>query len=483
MKKKLIIFFLPLLMVIGCKRDLTSINIDPKNPKVVPSASLFTGAQKSLANLLTSSNVNTNIFRLIVQYWTETTYTDESNFDLTTRQIPRQVWNGIYTNVLANLREAKKVILTDVTDPAIQKNQLAVAEIMEIYTWYYLVTTFGNVPYSQALNIEVTQPKYDDQKTIYYDLLSRLDVAIGNLNASAASFGSADLIYGGDISSWKKFANSFKLKMGMTIADYDNAKAQSVVESAVQAGVFTSNADNATFQFLSGPPNTNPIWVDLVQSGRKDFVATNTIVNKMKALNDPRIPYYFTYDGSGSDYSGGTPGASNNYSTFSKPSGPNLVSTSIGKITNADFPALLLSYDEVEFFLAEAVERGYNVGGTAVQHYNNAITASILWWGGTQVQAAAYLAQPGVAYDSTNWKKSIGDQKWLALYNRGWDEWIEWRRLDYPQLVAPSTANSVIPLRFTYPIPEQNLNTANYNAAATAIGGDKVNTKLFWDIY
>lgn len=481
--KKLIIAFLPLLMVVSCKKDLTSINTNPKAPAGVPSSSLFTGAQKTLTDILTSSNVNTNIFRLIDQYWTETTYTDESNYDLTTRQIPRQLWNGLYRDVLANFEEAKKVAQTDVKDAATQKNDLAVTEIMEVYTWYYLVTTFGNIPYTQALNTTLTQPKYDDQKTIYYDLLTRLDAAIGNLDVSGESWGGADLIYGGDVAAWKKFANTFKLKMGMTIADYDNAKAKATVESAVAAGVFTSSADNAQFNYLAGPPNTNPVWVDLVQSGRKDFVATTTLVNKLKSLNDPRTPYFITYDASGSDYSGGTPGASNNYATFSKPSGPKLVPGSIGKVTNPDFPALLLSYDEVEFFLAEAVERGYNVGGTAAQHYYNAITASIIWWGGTPAQAAAYEAQPAVAYSSANWKQKIGEQKWLALYNRGWDEWIEWRRLDYPQLVAPSDAQSDIPLRFTYPIPEQNVNTTNYKEASAAIGGDAVTTKLFWDKY
>jgi hypothetical protein len=479
--KKLIIALLPLLLVVSCKKDLTSINTNPKAPKVVPSSSLFTGAQKTLTDLLTSSNVNTNIFRLVVQYWTETTYTDESNFDLVTRQIPRQMWNGLYRDVLANFEQAKKVAQTDVKDATTQKNDLAVTEIMEIYSWYYLVTTFGNIPYKEALKPTITQPKYDDQKTVYYDLLTRLDAAIGNLDESGESWGGADIIYGGNVTAWKKFANSFKLKMGMTIADYDNAKAQSTVESAVAAGVFTSSDDNAQFNFLSGPPNTNPVWVDLVQSGRKDFVATSTLVDKLKALHDPRTPYFITFDASGSDYSGGTPGASNNYATFSKPSGPNLVAGSVGKVTNADFPALLLSYDEVEFFLAEAVERGYNVGGTAAQHYNNAVTASILWWGGTTTQANTYLAQPGVAYNSANWKQLIGEQKWLALYNRGWDEWIEWRRLDYPQLVTPPTADTDIPLRFTYPIPEQNVNTANYKEASTAIGGDNVATKLFWD--
>ncbi|HET7897446.1 MAG TPA: SusD/RagB family nutrient-binding outer membrane lipoprotein, partial [Flavisolibacter sp.] len=424
--------------------------------------------------------VNTNIFRLIVQYWTETTYTDESNFDLNTRQIPRQIWNGLYRDVISDLRAAKSYIPgeSQSSDPqanaAIIKNRQAQAEIMEIVAWYYLVTTFGDIPYTEALDVETPQPKYDNQKTIYMDLLTRMDAAIASINTNYGGFGSADLLYAGSTTAWKKFANSFKLKMGMTIADSDPAKAKSVVESAVASGVFTSGADNAQFNYLSGPPNTNPIWVDLVQSGRKDFVVTRTIVDQMLALDDPRVNDYFTLNGAGTDYSGGTPGASNNYATFSKPS---------TRITNPDAPALLLSYDEVEFFLAEAAQRGFNVPGTAVQHYNNAITASILWWGGTPAEVTAYLAKPAVAYNPANWQQSIGIQKWIALYNRGWEEWIEWRRLDYPQLVKPSSAQSVIPLRYTYPIPEQNVNTANYKAAVTAMGGqDVVATKLFWDV-
>lgn len=476
MKKFLLIFLLPLLSLVACKKDLTSINVDPKSPLTYPSGAFFTSAQKSMADLMASTNVNTNIFRLIVQYWTPTTYTDEARFDLGTRQIPRQIWNGLYRDVLRDLREAKKLIPTQVTDETTQQNQLAIAEIMEVFTWYYVVTTFGDVPYTDALNVETTQPKYDDQQTIYMDLLSRLDAAIADLDESGDSFGESDIIYGGDVAAWQLFANSFKLKMGMTIADVDNAKAKEVVESAVAAGVFTSNADNAEFQYLPGTPNTNPLWVDLVQSGRKDFVVANTLINTLKALNDPRLDEFATTDNTGTGYSGGTPGESNNYATFSKQG---------DAFIDPELPNIFLSYDEVEFFLAEAVERGYNVGGTAKEHYDKAVTASIVYWGGTQGEAAAYLAQPSVNYTTAagNYKQKIGDQKWIALYNRGWDEWIEWRRLDFPALVKPPSAQSVIPLRFTYPVPEQNLNRANYDAAAAAIGGDLVSTKLFWDVF
>ena len=461
------------LVTAGCKKNITNLNIDPKNPSSAPSYALFTNAQHTLVNTLTSSNVNLNIFRLIVQYWQETTYTDESNYDLGTRSINDAVWNALYRDVLRDLQEAKTLIPKDVLDANVQKNEIAIADIMQIVTWYYLVTTYGNIPYSEALNIDNTFPKYDDAKTIYNDLLTRLDADIAALSTSAGSYAAADIIYGGNVAAWKKFANSFKVKMGMTIADDNNAKAKTTVESAVASGVFTSNADNAEFAYLSSPPNTNPIWVDLVQSGRKDFIASEAIIEEMKNLDDPRLDDYFTEDAVG-DYSGAVAGAGGNYATFSKPD---------ETITAPDFPALLLDYSETEFFLAEAVERGYNVGGTAQQHYNNAITASVVYWGGTVAEANAYLSQPIINYATApgTYKQKIGVQKWIALYNKGWDAWIEWRRLDYPQLTPAVDAQSVIPLRYPYPVNEQNVNGTNYEDAAAAIGGDLVSTRLWWD--
>jgi hypothetical protein len=102
----------------------------------------------------------------------------------------------------------------------------------------------------------------------------------------------------------------------------------------------------------------------------------------------------------------------------------------------------------------------------------------------SETESVNYLTNTAVAYSSAsgNYKEKIGTQKWIALYNRGLEGWTEWRRLDYPQLVAPSTALTVIPLRFTYPVNEQNLNKSNYDAAAAKIGGDNVATKLFWDV-
>ncbi len=141
-----------------------------------------------------------------------------------------------------------------------------------------------------------------------------------------------------------------------------------------------------------------------------------------------------------------------------------------------------MDYPEVEFYLAEAAQRGYNVGGTAGEHYNTAITASIEYWGGTEAQAMLIFHNQQVAYDAANWRKSIGTQFWLAMFDDPFEGWSVWRKFDAPKLNLPAIEQLPVPLRYTYPINEQNLNEANYNAASDAIGGDDQQTPLFWDV-
>lgn len=472
MKTRLMTYTAVALFATACS-DITELNVDTKRPTSIPAETLITSAEKQLSDNLASSSVNTNIFRLLSQQWTQTTYTDESNYDLATRNIPQTMWHNYYRDVLRDLLEAKNIITADISVPAgVKTNQLAIEEILEIYSYSVLVTTFGDIPYTQALDANNPQPTYDDAKTVHADLLKRIDAAIAKFDVAEGSFGGSDLLFGGDVAKWKTFANSLKLRLGMIIADVDPATAKTVVESAAK-GAITSPEDDALFYYLGAPPNTNPVWVDLVQSGRKDYVASNTMLNMLVSLNDPRVGAFYTTDAKGG-YSGGTYGASNNYATFSK----------IGSaLLSADLPNSLIDCEEVEFLLAEAVERGFNVGGTAAEHYNKAIKASFGTWGISDADYATYIAQPSVAYATAtgDWKQKIGTQKWLASYNRGFVAWTEWRRLDYPALKPGANALTGIPVRYTYPVSEQNLNKANFTSAASAIGGDKISTKLFWD--
>jgi len=479
--KKLLIFFILAFSVAACTDDFEEDLVDPRSPVEVPAVGLFSNAQRNLVDQMTTPSVNSNIFRLLSQQWANTTYPEESRYDIVTRNIPQNFWFTLYRDVLMDLRESRNIVTADqtITDEAQRANQLAMIEIMEVYTWSVLVNTFGDIPYSEALNPEDITPAYDDAATIYADLFVRLDAALASLNAEGATsagsgaFEDADFIYGGDVESWVKFGNSLKLRLAMTVADVDETTAKAAVEEAAPH-VFTSAADNAAFQYTATTPNVNPVWTNLVQSGRNDFVPANTFVNVMDALNDPRMSEYFTEFAPG-EYRGGIYGANNPYANFSHVN---------RAITAPDVEGLLLSYNEVEFYLAEAAARGFSVSGTAGEHYNTAIKASMDYWGVPQAEANAYLAQPEVAWSSGgNFRQQIGIQKWIALYNRGFEAWTEYRRLDYPQLQAPEDAEyDIVPVRYPYPPTESTLNGANVQTAASAIGGDKATTKIFWDV-
>ncbi|NTW32298.1 MAG: SusD/RagB family nutrient-binding outer membrane lipoprotein [Bacteroidetes bacterium] len=483
--KKILTILLVIFVFSSCKK-LEDYNKNTKDPIAVSGESLFTGAQKNLFDQMVSTNVNYNVFRFFVQYWTETTYVDEVNYDLVTRTIPDNHWDKLYRDVLKDFDESGKIItatsyLIIDPSPAVKKNKLAIVEVMKVFTMSILVETFGDVPYFGALDINNVLPVYDKGIIIYTDLISRLNVAIADMDPTFGSFDDADNMYQGDVASWIKFANSLKLRMGLLLSDVDAALAQTTVEAAA-AGVFTSNTDNARIIYLSAQPNSNPVYNDVIASGRRDFVAANTFVDSLNNLNDPRRQFYFTQiDTSSFDtivklaYVGGKYGRSNSYRKYSH----------IGtKLVQPTFEGTILDYSEVEFLLAEAAARGFNVGGTPESHYNAAINASMDYWGVATADADAYLADPRIAYSTAfgTYKQKIGLQKWIALYNRGFEAWTSWRMLDYPLLEAPPSAKSDLPVRYTYPILEQTLNGTNYQNASTAIGGDNVTTKLFWDL-
>jgi hypothetical protein len=487
MKSKSIIILALIALLASCTDKFEEFNTDVKNPATVTGEALFSNAELELVDQVSSTDVNLNIFKLISQYWTETTYTDEANYDIVTRTIPDNIFQEYYVGndatksggFLQDLKSAAVIITKSnpsTPDGQVAKsNKLAIIELLTAYSYQNLVDIFGDVPYSEALDIKNIAPKYDDAATIYQDLINRVTAAVTSLDSTSGSFGTADLIYGGDVGSWRRFGNSLKLRLGITLADVNPSLSKATVEAAVAGGVFTSNAHNATLPYL-GAIHVNPIYEDVVQSGRDDFVAANTIVNLMNSRADPRRPFYFTQ--AAGTYVGGVYGASSPYTQYSHIA---------DAIVAPNFPGILLTYDEVLFYLAEAAARGYSVGGTPDVFYNSAIIASITFWGGTPANAAAYLATPAVAYATApgSWQQKIGTQSYIAFYTRGLEGFNQWRRLDYPVFNVPPAVTSYaeIPKRFTYPVNEQTLNKANYDAASAKIaGGDKLSSRVFWDV-
>lgn len=477
MMKKIFIFMLPAILLVSCVKSLDDYNIDKKNPSEVTAGSLFANATKAISDIITTPNVNSNVFRYWMQQWTSTTYQDEPRYDIVTRNIPLNFWTPFYREALMDLKNSKMTLEADAfLNVDIKANQIALTEIMSVYAWTVVVNTWGDVPYSEALQLdEFGQPKYDDAKTIYTDLFARLDAAIASIKPAVEGFGASDLIYHDDLDKWLKFANSLKMKMAITLADVDPATAQAAY-TASQAKAFTSSADNAAFVYQSAAPNNNPVSNNVVApfTSRKDYVIGATIVDKMIQLADPRMDFYFK-DKIEGVYKGGSIGSN---SPFGSNSHIN------DRITNPSFEALLLDYSEVLFIKAEAAARGW--GGVANALYADAISASMEYWEVPAPAITIYLARPDVNIPITvaNYKEVIGNQKWLALYNRGYDAWVEWRRLDFPELLPAQNPKGPFPTRLTYITSEYTLNKTQVAAAAAKItGGDKADSKVFWDVF
>ncbi len=475
--KKIFLFILPVVLLgSACTKDITRFNDPTKQPSVVPAGPIFTYATKQLSDMMSDCS-NNNSFRHMVQYWSQTIIQDATIYNFNSTRMNDLWWNRMYI-VLSNLKNCDSILATpSLVAPAIIKNERAINDIMSVYVWNVLVNSFGNVPYSQALDYNNLFPKYDDAKTIQQDLEKRLAADLVALDPNSASFASTeDLFYGGKVSSWVAFGNSLMMKMAMTLADVDDANSKTLVEAA-SPNAFQSGATDAVWKYYA-QPNNNPTYQAIVLAGRQDFIGCSTLVDTLKSRNDPRLPGFFTTNSAG-QYQGTREGETQGV-IFANESKPSL------RISKDTTSYLFMDYIDMEFYRAEAIERGYNVGGTAEQHYNTAVTASILYWGGSATDAANYLARPDVAYTTAygTWRQKIGLQKWIALYNRGFDSYTDLRRFDYPIMITPIAPISGFPNRLPYPSStynEQSLNGANYTQAAAAIGGDKPETKLYWD--
>jgi len=468
--KKLLFAAAAALAITSCTSDLSDLNVNGKAPESVPSGALFANAVMGYYDFDAVQNVNLNNLRLWSQHWTQTTYVDESNFQLNERDVNGSTFVRMYVTVIRDCEEARTAVMNGPESAAAKAASVAAIEVMEVMAYQYLVDLFGDVPYSEALS-ETNVPKYDAGSAIYADLLARLDAATADLSGSN-TFGSSDIIYGGDAAAWKKAANSLMLRMAVRMIGYDAAAAKSWGEKAIAGGVFTSSADDMRLYYSSAPPHTHPMWETLVQSGRTDYVASATLGDVLNGLADPRRAGFFKNLGGSDSVTGAPHGFQVNYYDYSQPG---------TALEDPTWSHAAISYVEVEFLMAHAAVAGWAGASDAATHYENGIRASIEEWGGSSADADAYMANPLVAFSSATAATQIGVQKWIAMYSNAFEAYAAVRMYDLPMQTA-ALAGTVTPTRYSYPLDEYSLNTTNVNAAAANYGGDDTFAKVFWDM-
>lgn len=476
MKKLLIPSFLlfAIVLLASCRKELERINKNPNEPTTVQPDYLLSNGIKANVDTYWGPDAAMDGSLLYVQYWSKIQYTDADRY-IAGAAGTQTVWSNFYAQGIEDF-----TTLAQLGDSLHNPNYKAVAVIMRSWIFQQLTDLYGDIPYKQAGQIaNYLTPVYDSQKDVYAGLLAELKGAVATLTPGSNNI-DGDILLGGDITRWKQFANCLRLRIALRIADRDNAAAKAVFDEVTAAGADALLPKDAVVKLnYLASPNQNPVGRN--RETRNDYRISKSIVDKLKALNDPRLSIYATVPKDTNVIIGVTNGLPSDSAArlgFSKTSDAGAVFTA----TTA--PAVLFSYAEQQFILAEAAQRGL-AAGTAAVLYNQAVTASFAQYGLAETAAIAYLAQPGVLYDAVNFRKSIGEQKWLALFGQGVEAFTEWRRLDYPQL-QPAYAGALggkMPLRFKYPSSEQSLNGTNYKAAVARQGADLLTTKLWFDVY
>ncbi len=460
--------------ITGCKKFL-DINDNPNAPSDADVTLLLPSAQAA------SGFVLGNQFQIYGsiwgQYWTQSPgasqYRSIDQYSINASSFDRP-WRALYTNALQDLQA---VIRKSEGAPQ-YKQYAAIAYIMKGYTFQMLTDAFGDIPVKEANNTDITNPHYDAQEIVYDSIFTFINKGLSLIDVNTeATPHEDDIIFGGHMDQWQRFANTLKLRAFIRLSNVaGTAMADSVAK--LQTAALLQQDAKITYSTTGG--NQNPLFSEILALGRTvNLAASATAVNAMNANNDPRVKVFYTVDttNGANTVSGIAQGNYNNVPQGTRFSAPTIV---VGADPKNDQSALapvkLISAAESYFLQSEAVARGW-LTGDAKTLYQQGITASFTSYTidpGTYIttQVAAFPAAPADQI------KAIITQKYFAMCgNQGFEAWSEWRRTGFPDFFTPSKVSSLggttMPARLLYPNTEVTQN-ANFPGLVP------VATKVWW---
>lgn len=408
----------------------------------------------------------------------------------------------------------------------------------------------------------ISTPKYDTVEELYNWFFEELTACEALLGTGTDNISGDVTSMGGDVAQWKKYANALRMRYAMRISDVNPQKAQDEFEKAVAAGAISSAADDAYIKYADSPYTyydgandydfrTNALSEILYgQDATSPTFVSSTLFYQLQRTADPRlyricrhyynikrsqvkpdkeenidltdeVLAYFERTQTGEEPC--NPGAAwysdwmNVPATSELPTLQKKADMDANTYDNSDFraramrphlnidfempntPGYLMSYAEVEFLLAEAKTKGWNVSGDAESHYEAGVRASM------QLLNNHYLTSNKISDDEINAfiahnplgdnpKETINTQAWILHMMNPSEAWANMRRSDYPAILdrtrlgiftngfTYTDADMTMPNRLRYPELEAQYNSASYKAAIERMGGtDNWHSKLYWD--
>lgn len=472
--KILNISFIIFLVVVfaSCTKDFEEINTNNNFPETTTPDLLF-------RNILyqTADDYARRGWEVGSHLGQQMTYHDFNDLDRYDRLSDSELWNNSY----AMLRDLNNIESFIELNPSAYNVYKGPVKVMKAFIGSTLTDLWGNVPFfaaSQGKNGQYS-PAYDAQEEIYNSENGIIDLLVDAVTDMESYNGGqslgGDIIYGGDLSLWVRFANSLRMRQLIRSANQQDVSSQ--LKEIIDGGKFIANNDqNAKVDYLATSPNE---WYFFnARSGDYTLLLmTDVMGSTLMDIDDPRLEVMFRPNTSG-EYQGLLSGIDESWKEANNfdANNFNLVGSRY-----RDFPdqhdAMLLNTSEVHFMIAEAIERGW-VSGDASALYEAGIAAGFEYLGVTM--PTDYMSKPRVEYGNDNINKII-TQKWIANFAVGFEPFFDHRRTGYPTL-SPAIANvneDRFPIRFLYPSAEQALNKQNYDANIAVQGMDNINTNIW----
>jgi hypothetical protein len=428
-----------------------------------------------------------------------------ANYNQDNRNVTQEIWQRYYRSVVRNTADA----ITNTKGNPNRSNLLHMARIFQAYGFMVLTDSYGDIPYFQAgkgFTDQVVLPKYDAQEAIYADIIKEITEATAALDASKTRE-TADVLYGGDITKWKRFGNSLLLRAGMRLSKANATLAQQTAQKAAQGGLMQSNADNAVVRHNAN--YTNGLGNTLNATEANNFYLAAPFVNHLKTTNDPRLrSIAVRYVGAASGpqqvparantdpaVQNGMPLGYDNSTIVAQATAAGLASfyeysqLDRNRLAKLQSPMFLVTHAQTQLLLAEAVQRGW-VPGTAGTHFSAGVRAHMDQM--AEYDAASAIPAPAIdAYltanplDATKALEQINTQYWIASLMNGPEAFANFRRSGFPTLPPNPFPGKGIKgnfiRRLTYPNSEISVNGTNVKEAIARMGVDDLDTRVWWD--
>ncbi len=497
MKKVKYIPLIALALVFGCSVYL-DVNVDPNNPADADERLVLPAAQQSIA-----ARVG-NYYRITGSIWsqhytqnnTSSQYITTDNYDVENLNFLEQDFIDMFAGGLNDLKFVKEKAETNEN----WTNYL-IAQVLEVYAFQLIADLYDGAPLTEGLggaNGNFT-PVWDSGPEVYESLIARLDNALSkDFDVSTnVSPGTSDLLFGGDVESWIRFANTLKLKLMIRYSATDPAKAQSLITALVGSGALFLDTDASIANYYDQPDRGNPLYEAdrRNQNTTSNLKASLTMVNYLELNIDSRLDAFYDLPTAGGPIKGMRQGTSSTPST-------QLDSRTISgaKVLPTD-PVYFISLPEAYFLRAEAAARGFS-NENAKTLYDLGVLAAFDRYG---LNGSSYIGAGGVyKYPEGTTEQNVEaiiEQKWIAhLGGNSMEAWFDMLRTGYPSFStsAPGLAG-YDPLApgapiFSFPvdavtfdgqfprrllIPEDEV-LNNPNAPAQPANG--ILTPVWWDI-